>query len=33
MFLTTPFPLSVQYLPITMQAPRGGLQPSLAQRL
>jgi len=28
-----PFPLSVQYRPITGQAPRGGLQPPLAQRL
>ena len=28
-----PFPLSVQYPFITKQAPRGGLQPSLAQRL
>ena len=28
-----PFPLSVQYQFITKQAPRGGLQPSLAQRL
>jgi hypothetical protein len=28
-----PFPLSVQYLFITKQAPRGGLQPPLAQRL
>jgi len=28
-----PFPLSVQYQFITKQAPRGGLQPPLAQRL
>jgi len=34
--LTTPaqpFPLSVQYQLITQPAPRGGLQPPLAQRL
>jgi hypothetical protein len=28
-----PFPLSVQYHIITKTAPRGGLKPSLAQRL